>query len=113
MTSSSSVMKQGRLPKEGRERDGGSYDFFKPLPVWPKAKELNTVKNRKEVKVISQKRKDKRLPGTHLLMQLLHVAAPLLNVIYLSLLLISFATSAMLCAVRKVILEFLTCVDMY
>lgn len=41
------------------------------------------------------------------------VAAPLLNVIYLSLLLISFATSAMLCTVRKVILEFLTCVDMY
>lgn len=81
--------------------------------MWPKAKELNTVKNRKEVKVISQKRKDKRLPGTRLLMQLLRVAAPLLNVIYLSLLLISFATSAMLCAVRKVILEFLTCVDMY
>lgn len=53
------------------------------------------------------------VPGTHLLMQLLRVAAPLLNVIYLSLLLISFATSAMLCAVRKVILEFLTCVDMY
>lgn len=81
--------------------------------MWPKAKELNTVKNRKEVKVISQKRKDKRLPGTRLLMHLLRVAAPLLNVIYLSLLLISFATSAMLCAVRKVILEFLTCVDMY
>lgn len=109
-------MKPGCLPTERERKTGtkGPTQSSDHLQCGQKQKVTDNLKRQKEEKGNLSKVEGQKGP-CHLLPHagFCGCCVTPFYVLSVTLSLISFATSAMLCAVRKVILEFLTCADIY